>query len=94
MTRHPVAAGDGGRGVGTPTWIGNAPIRGDLVEQDSEGPDVGLVGELAVADGFWRAPLVRNLLVFRDVKRLLGDKSGAETAGWRELDLTLQRFLP
>lgn len=60
-----------------PTWIRNAAIGGDLVEQDPKGPDVGLVGEFAVADGLRGGPLVRNLLVFGDVERLLQERWAA-----------------
>lgn len=75
-------------GVIAPTWVWNATICGDLVEQDTKRPDVGLVGELSVADGLRSAPLVGNLLIFCDVERLLGDKFGVETAGLSELDYT------
>lgn len=57
-----------------PTWVRNASVGRNLVEQDTERPDVGLVGELPVADGLRSAPLVGDLLVFWDVKRLLDEK--------------------
>ena len=56
------------------TWVRNASVGRDLVEQHAERPDVWLVGELPVADGLRSAPLVGDLLVFWDVKRLLDEK--------------------
>lgn len=46
------------------TWVRNSSMGDDLVEQNAKRPDVGLDGELPVADGLGSAPLVGNLFVF------------------------------
>lgn len=66
--------------VSPPTWIRCSAVGGDLVEQHAKGPDVRLVGELSVVDGLGGAPLVGDLLVFCDVKWLLGDKSSSRSS--------------
>lgn len=56
-----------------PTWVRNASIGDNLIEQDAKRPDIRLVGELSVADGLGSAPLVGNLFIFCDVERLLDE---------------------
>lgn len=55
------------------TWIWNLAIGKDLHEQNSEGPNIGLDGELPEGDGFRRGPLdwepgalMRRVLVVDD----------------------------
>ena len=41
--------------------IGRHAVGGDLPQQDPEGPNVGLGGELVVGEALWRCPLDREL---------------------------------
>ena len=41
--------------------VGRHAVGGDLPQQDPEGPNVGLGGELVVGEALWRCPLDREL---------------------------------